>query len=117
MKLYMHPVSMTSRPVRLFMAEKGLKADWAAFADDWRGLYQPAMDEVRSGRIAFCKLDVLHRQNLERILPGLRLMRHQLGQARAMNDVERGNGIAIDEGDNLPAARRGGRSGVRPRRG
>ena len=27
MKLYMHPVSMTSRPVRLFMAEKGIKAD------------------------------------------------------------------------------------------
>jgi glutathione S-transferase len=27
MKLYMHPVSMTSRPVRLFMAEKGLQAD------------------------------------------------------------------------------------------
>ena len=27
------------------------------------------MDEVRSGRIPFCKLDVLHRQNLERILP------------------------------------------------
>jgi len=23
----MHPVSMTSRPVRLFMAEKGLEAD------------------------------------------------------------------------------------------
>ena len=27
MKLYMHPVSMTSRPVRLFIAEKGLQAD------------------------------------------------------------------------------------------
>ena len=27
MKLYMHPVSMTSRPVRLFMAEKGIKAE------------------------------------------------------------------------------------------
>ena len=27
MKLYMHPVSMTSRPVRLFMAGKGPKAD------------------------------------------------------------------------------------------
>ena len=27
------------------------------------------MDEVRSGRIPFCKLDVLHRRNLERILP------------------------------------------------
>ena len=27
MKLYMHPVSMTSRPVRLFLAESGVKAD------------------------------------------------------------------------------------------
>ena len=27
-----------------FGAEKRLKADWAAFTDDWRGLYQPAMD-------------------------------------------------------------------------
>lgn len=27
MKLYMHPVSMTSRPVRLFIAEKGLRVD------------------------------------------------------------------------------------------
>lgn len=27
MRLYMHPVSMTSRPVRLFMAEAGIKAD------------------------------------------------------------------------------------------
>lgn len=27
MKLYMHPVSMTSRPVRLFIAEKGLDVD------------------------------------------------------------------------------------------
>jgi glutathione S-transferase len=27
MKLYMHPVSMTSRPVRLLIAEKGLKVD------------------------------------------------------------------------------------------
>jgi glutathione S-transferase len=27
MKLYMHPVSMTSRPVRLFIAESGIKVD------------------------------------------------------------------------------------------
>jgi glutathione S-transferase len=27
MKLYMHPVSMTSRPVRLFIAENGIKAE------------------------------------------------------------------------------------------
>ncbi len=43
--------------------------DWLAFADAWRGEYQPAMTEVREGRIPFCKLDVLHRTNLDRILP------------------------------------------------
>jgi 2-haloacid dehalogenase len=43
----------------------GYSLDWPAFADAWRGEYQGAMEEVRSGRIAFCKLDVLHRRNLE----------------------------------------------------
>ena len=47
----------------------GHTVDWLAFADAWRGEYQGAMDEVRSGRIPFCKLDVLHRRNLDRILP------------------------------------------------
>ena len=27
MKLYMHPVSMTSRPIRLFIAENGIAVD------------------------------------------------------------------------------------------
>jgi 2-haloacid dehalogenase len=31
------------------------------------------MDEVRDGRIPFCRLDVLHRRNLERILPRFRI--------------------------------------------
>jgi 2-haloacid dehalogenase len=51
-----------------FSAEKGLQADWAAFTDDWRGLYQPAMEEVRSGRRAWTILDVLHRESLETLL-------------------------------------------------
>jgi 2-haloacid dehalogenase len=51
-----------------FGAEKGLKADWAAFADDWRGLYQPAMDEVRTGRRTWTILDVLHRESLDKLL-------------------------------------------------
>ena len=52
----------------------GYKLDWTGFADAWRGEYQPGMEEVRSGRIPFCKLDVLHRRNLERFMPrfGLR---------------------------------------------
>src|SRR5215470_5708223 len=47
----------------------GYALDWPEFADAWRGEYQPAMQEVRTGRIPFSKLDVLHRRNLERILP------------------------------------------------
>ena len=50
-----------------FGAAKGLKADWTAFADDWRGLYQPAMDEVRSGRRPWTILDILHRESLEKL--------------------------------------------------
>jgi len=51
-----------------FGAQKGVKADWAAFTDDWRGLYQPAMEEVRSGRRTWTILDVLHRESLEKLL-------------------------------------------------
>jgi len=47
---------------------RGLDVDWAAFADAWRGLYQPAMQRVRSGEIGFVKLDLLHRQNLDQVL-------------------------------------------------
>ena len=51
-----------------FGAGKGLTADWAQFTDDWRGLYQPALEEVRSGRRAWTILDVLHRESLETLL-------------------------------------------------
>jgi 2-haloacid dehalogenase len=47
----------------------GYNLDWTAFADAWRGEYQPGMEEVRSGRIPFSKLVVLHRSNLERFMP------------------------------------------------
>lgn len=47
---------------------RGVDVDWPAFADAWRGLYQPAMERVRSGNIDFVKLDVLHRENLEQVL-------------------------------------------------
>jgi 2-haloacid dehalogenase len=46
----------------------GASLDWDAFADAWRGEYQPAMEEVRAGRLPFSKLDVLHRRNLDRVL-------------------------------------------------
>src|SRR5579862_8894936 len=62
-----------AREAEAMLKPKGHTLDWLAFADAWRGEYQGAMDEVRSGRIAFCKLDVLHLRNLERILPRFQL--------------------------------------------
>ena len=58
-----------AREAERLLKPLGHKVDWTAFADAWRGEYQPGMEEVRSGRIPFCKLDVLHRRNLDRILP------------------------------------------------
>src|SRR5262249_3110042 len=46
--------------------------------------YQPAMDEIRSGRHRFCKLDILHRRNLEKILPRFNVS--GLSE-RALNDL------------------------------
>lgn len=58
-----------ARDARTVLEPLGHKADWLAFADAWRGEYQPGMEEVRAGRIPFSKLDVLHRRNLDRVLP------------------------------------------------
>ena len=58
-----------ARESELILKPKGYTLDWLAFADAWRDQYQPAMEEVRTGVIPFSKLDVLHRRNLERILP------------------------------------------------
>jgi 2-haloacid dehalogenase len=61
--------SGVAREAQALLAPLGNKLDWSGFADAWRGEYQPGMEEVRSGRIPFSKLDVLHRHNLARILP------------------------------------------------
>jgi 2-haloacid dehalogenase len=58
-----------ARDAKAILAPMGHTLDWLAFADAWRGEYQPGMEEVRSGKIPFSKLDVLHRRNLDRILP------------------------------------------------
>jgi 2-haloacid dehalogenase len=49
-------------------ARKGLKADWAAFADAWRGGYQPSMQRVRSGELKWTNIDALHRMILDSLL-------------------------------------------------
>lgn len=39
-----------------------------AFADAWRGEYDPAMARIRDGNRGYVRLDTLHYENLERVL-------------------------------------------------
>lgn len=48
---------------------KRIAVDAAAFADAWRGKYQPSMEQVRSGQRPWTILDVLHRESLDSLLP------------------------------------------------
>ena len=61
--------SGVAREAAPFLARHGSAADPATFADAWRRRYQPAMEAVRSGARPFTRLDVLHRENLEAVLP------------------------------------------------
>jgi 2-haloacid dehalogenase len=61
--------SSVSRDLAGFAKEKSLKEiDWTEFAMEWRKLYQPSMEEVRSGRRAWTILDVLHRESLDKLV-------------------------------------------------
>lgn len=44
-----------------------------ASAGAWRAEYRPGMEAVRSGARGYVKLDLLHCENLDRILPGFGL--------------------------------------------
>ena len=58
-----------SRDLEAFAREKAIAGiDWLEFTVEWRKLYQPSMQEVRSGRRAWTILDVLHRESLEKLL-------------------------------------------------
>jgi 2-haloacid dehalogenase len=60
-----------AREVAPFIARHGLAVTPAAFADGWRGRYQPAMERIRSGQRSYVPLDVLHRENLADLLAEL----------------------------------------------
>lgn len=86
-----------AREAEIMLAPSGHKLDWLAFADAWRDQYQPAMEEVRAGRLPFCKLDVLHRRNLDRILP-------RFGISDLREDVARDLNLAWHRLDGWPDA-------------
>jgi 2-haloacid dehalogenase len=77
-----------SRDLAAFARQKDIGGiDWLEFAVEWRKLYQPAMDEVRSGRRAFTILDVLHRESLDKLIARYRI------QGLAESDLEHMNRV------------------------
>lgn len=52
---------------------KGLAVDWAAFVDDWRKGYQPAMQRVRCGDLPWTTIDGLNRMILDELVAKYRL--------------------------------------------
>jgi len=60
--------SGVARAATPFLARHGIGADPFDFARDWRALYQPAMEAVRSGVRPWVRLDVLNRENLVQVL-------------------------------------------------
>jgi 2-haloacid dehalogenase len=89
-----------AREAELILKPFGIELDWLAFADAWRDEYQPAMEEVRTGRIAFCKLDLLHRRSLDRILP-------RFGISGVAEDAARNLNLAWHRLDAWPDVPRG----------
>ena len=57
-----------SREAEGFLRRHGLPGEGTRFADDWRAQYQPAMEVIRTGNRPFVRLDVIHRENLDRVL-------------------------------------------------
>ncbi|MDA8574744.1 haloacid dehalogenase type II [Alphaproteobacteria bacterium] len=62
-----------------------LQIDWTEFAEAWRAEYAPSMVEVKSGRRPYARLDILHRENLDRIIPRFGLDGLDESQRQALN--------------------------------
>ena len=58
-----------SAEIKALAKSYGVEVDAPAMADAWRAEYQPAMEAIRQEKRPFEILDILHRENLERILP------------------------------------------------
>src|SRR5688572_20543083 len=66
--------SSVSRDLAAFARQHGMAPlDWVEFTVEWRRLYQPSMEEVRSGRRPWTILDVLHRESLRALLERYRI--------------------------------------------
>lgn len=60
--------SGVAREAAVFLQRHAPNLDAFAFADAWRREYSPSMEEIRSGRRPYVRLDILHRENLLKVL-------------------------------------------------
>ncbi|MEM1039355.1 MAG: haloacid dehalogenase type II [Pseudomonadota bacterium] len=74
--------SSVARDVAACFGQVGMQVDATAFADYWRGRYQPAMERIRSGGRGYVALDDLHRENLDETLEAF-------GLATALDDSQK----------------------------
>ena len=75
------------REGRIFNRSHGLDVDWASFADRWRGMYQPSLEQVRNGTRPWTVLDVLHRESLEVLIEEFGLEGFDAQQREHLNRV------------------------------
>ena len=68
-------------------AAKGVDVDWEAFADSWRGGYEPAMQRVRAGELPWMNIDALHRLILEGLLEQYQISSLSEGAKDQLNRV------------------------------
>lgn len=61
--------SGVAREAERLLKPRGITLDWPAFAEAWRAEYAPTLAEVRSGRMAYMKLDPLELRMLNHVLP------------------------------------------------
>ena len=61
--------SGVARDIAAFAAARRITVDPAALATQWRDLYQPAMEEVRSGRRPFTTLAPVCQHGMRHLLP------------------------------------------------
>lgn len=60
--------SSIAKQAKARFEKAGAVADPLAFADAWRAEYDPAMESVRAQGRPYAPLDILHRENLDRVL-------------------------------------------------
>ncbi|WP_321939309.1 haloacid dehalogenase type II [Paraburkholderia sp. J8-2] len=60
--------SGVAREATAFLQRHAPQLDAFEFADAWRREYSPSMEEIRSGRRPYVRLDILHRENLVKVL-------------------------------------------------